>query len=102
MAFIPGECLNGIHTVDLGECLKKHARVACSMIHTVDLAVSAEFVIKPFIVSFLWILVRLGNRTLCVNLVKNTASQCSAGSPCPAHCLNVAGLGGARRPGECQ
>ena len=47
-------------------------------------------------------MVRFPNRTIGINLVKNTTSQCSAGSPCPAHCLNVPGLGGARRPGECQ
>ena len=35
---------------------------------------------------------------ISVNLREITASQCSAGSPCPAHCLNLAGFGGARRP----
>ncbi len=44
-------------------------------------------------------MVRSRYRTIAVNLVENTASHCSAGSPCPAHYLNVAGLGGARRPG---
>ena len=29
-------------------------------------------------------MVRLGNRTIGINLVRNTTRHCSAGSPCPA------------------
>ena len=58
MAFIPGEYLNGIHTVDFliwrfpNQCRIPHGE-CLNGIHTVDLAYSAEFAIKPFIVSFL-------------------------------------------------